>query len=407
MPRALGFASTPNSLSSPSSRHAPWLFILLIWLAGNGLRITLLAVPPVLTLIRDEFGLSATEVGLLGSIPQLLLALAALGGALLVARLGLRGALAAGLLIIAAGSALRGLSGSYGTLLATTVVMSAGIAMLQPIMATAVRLWMPERIGLGTAIYTNGLLVGEVLPTLLTIPVVLPLLNDSWRGSLVLWSVPVLAIAIVIRVWAPRPPMSSSHSAAAPRKWLPDWRSPLLWRLGALFCCINATYFAANAFIPIYLASRDRTDLIGPALLALNLGQIPGSLLLLAVARRVERRAWPYHVACVLWLAGLAGVVFDVGSATIWWSALLGAPVAAALIFSLALPPLLAKPEDVARLSAGVFTLSYGAAVGVALLCGAAWDVSGIPALAFAPLALCAFVLMGLVVAMRRRGELL
>ena len=40
-------------------------------------------------------------------------------------------------------------------------------------------------------------------------------------------------------------------------------------------------------------------------------------------------------------------------------------------------------PDDVARTSAGMFTLSYGGAVVIALICGAAWDMSGMPALAF------------------------
>jgi CP family cyanate transporter-like MFS transporter len=33
-----------------------------------------------------------------------------------------------------------------------------------------VRGWLPHRIGFGTAVFTNGLLVGEILPVALTIP---------------------------------------------------------------------------------------------------------------------------------------------------------------------------------------------------------------------------------------------
>jgi len=46
------------------------------------------------------------------------------------------------------------------------------------------------------------------------------------------------------------------------------------------------------------------------------------------------------------------------------------------------------------------------AAVVVALLCGAAWDLSGVPALAFVPLAVCALTLVAIAVAMSRIGEL-
>src|SRR5512140_84860 len=127
-----------------------WLTVARLWLAGSALRLTILAVPPVIALIRDDFGLNATQVGLLSSIPPALFAIAALAGSLLVARLGVMGALVGGLLLVAGGSALRGLSSSFAVLLATTIVMSAGVAIMQPIMPTAVRQWLPRRIGLGT-----------------------------------------------------------------------------------------------------------------------------------------------------------------------------------------------------------------------------------------------------------------
>jgi len=393
-------------LTRDSAHRVPWNAVILLWLAGNGLRLTILAIPPVIAAIRDDLHLSATEVGLLSSIPPAMFAVAALAGSLLVAHLGVRAALVGGLALVAAGSALRGISSNYGTLLLTTVVMSSGVAIMQPIMPTTVRQWMPTRIGLGTAVYTNGLLVSEILAVLLTTPVVLPLVGGSWRLSLVAWSVPVAIIALMVYAQAPRSPAPSGVHAAVPRKWLPDWHLGLVWRLGGVFCCINAIYFAANAFIPIYLASKGQQHLIAATLLALNLGQLPASLLLLVVAGRVERRAWPYIASGLLSLMSLAGIVYASGKATIVWAALLGFSDAGALILGLTLPAHLCRPEDVARTSAGTFTLSYGGAVAFAVVSGAAWDLTGIPAFAFVPLALCAIALAAVSAAMWHRGEL-
>jgi CP family cyanate transporter-like MFS transporter len=396
----------PASGEKPALSRQVWIAIALLWLAGNGLRLTILAVPPVIAMIRDDFGLSATEVGLLSSIPPALFAVAALAGSLLVAHLGVRGALVGGLALVAAGSALRGSSANYSVLFATTVVMSAGVAVMQPIMPTAVRQWLPQRIGLGTAIYTNGLLVGEIFPTLLTIPYVLPLLSGSWRLSLVFWSLPIAIIAIAIYFFGPRGDREHAAAAGALRKWLPDWHVGLVWRLAALFCCINAIYFSANAFIPIYLASAGRSDLISSALTGLNFGQLPASLLLLLVAGKLERRLWPYVVSGLLSLVAIAGLVLMVGPATIVWAALLGFSDSAALIVGLTLPPLLCRPEDVARTSAGMFTISYGGAVVLAIVSGAAWDLSGIPALAFVPLGACAIGLAAAAFGLRAKDEL-
>ena len=389
-----------------SWRHSLPVALMLLWLAGAGLRLTILAVPPVLAMIRDDFGLSATEVGLLSSIPPALFAIASLAGSLLVARLGVTTALVGGLVLVATGSALRGLSTDFAILFGTTIVMSAGIAIMQPIMPAAVRQWVPTRIGLGTAIYTNGLLVAEIFPVLLTIPYVLPWVGGDWRMSLVAWSAPIAVIAVAIYAGAPRAGVHRGAPTALPRRWLPDWHKSLVWRLGGLFCCINAIYFSANAFIPIYLTSAGRPDLISGALTALNFGQLPASLLLLAFAGKLERKVWPYLTSGMLSLLSIAGLVLMVGPATIVWAALLGFSDAAALIVGLTLPALLCPPEDVARTSAGTFTISYGGAVAIAVVSGAAWDLSGVPALAFVPLAICGIALAAIALRMHARKEL-
>jgi CP family cyanate transporter-like MFS transporter len=379
----------------------------LLWLCGIALRITILAVPPVVPRIAHEFALSATQVGLLGSIAPALFAVAAMAGALLVSRIGVRRALVGGLLLIAAGTALRGLSPDFAVLIATSVVMAAGVAIMQPVMPTTVRHWLPrEAIGLGTATYTNGLLVGEVIPVLVTLPLLLPLVGESWRAALAAWALPIAATAWLVHARAPRFPDPFLADKSTARRWLPDWHRGLVWRLGVLFAVVNAIYFGTNAFIPTYLASQGHPELIGGALTALNFGQIPASLLLLVVARRLERRAWPYLLSAALSLAALGGLVFLVGPWTYAFAALLGFSDAAALIIGLTLPPLLCRPEDVARTSAGVFTLSYGAAVLVALLAGAIWDATGVPGTTFLPFAVCAAVLALITLVLMRHGEL-
>jgi CP family cyanate transporter-like MFS transporter len=387
--------------------HRTWLSLLLLWLCGIALRLTILAVPPVLPMIRDEFALSATAVGVLGSVAPALFAVAALGGALLVTRIGVRGALIGGVLIVAAGTALRGAALDFSLLLGASVIMCIGVAMMQPVMPTTVRHWLSLRdIGLGTAIYTNGLLVGEVIPVVITLPVVVPLMGGSWRATLAVWALPVLLVALALWRYAPRFEDPFQALRGQPRKWTPDWHRGLVWRLGVLFGCINSIYFGTNAFIPVYLASQGRPDLISGALTALNFGQIPASLLLLAVARRLERRAWPYILSGLLSLASFAGVVFLVGPTTWLWTGLLGFSDAAALILGLTLPALLCKPEDVARTSGGVFMLSYGSAVGIAVLAGALWDATGVAGLVYLPFAICAASLAATALVLKRQREL-
>ena len=53
---------------------SPLRALLLLWLAGVALRLTILAVPPVIPLIHDDLHLSETQVGILSGLPMVLFA---------------------------------------------------------------------------------------------------------------------------------------------------------------------------------------------------------------------------------------------------------------------------------------------------------------------------------------------
>src|SRR5262249_52898259 len=130
--------------------------VAMLWIAGVGLRLTILAVPPLIRAIHDELGLSETQVGILSGLPPILFMLAAVPGSLLIARLGARATLIAGLIVTALGCALRGATPDFVLLCAATVVTAFGVSVMQPALPPLVRAWLPDRIGFGTAVYANG-----------------------------------------------------------------------------------------------------------------------------------------------------------------------------------------------------------------------------------------------------------
>ena len=368
--------------------------VALLFLAGVALRLTVLAVPPVIPQIHADLNLTETEVGILTGLPQVLFAGAAVAGSLLIARLGALRTLVIGLILNAIASGLRGAIPSVAPLYAATVVMAFGVAITQPALPPLTQKWLPDRVGFATAVYSNGLLIGEIVPTAFTISFVLPLVADSWRLDFVVWAVPTALIAVAVAAFAPRSP--EPGESASGRRWWPDWRDRLIWRLGLMLGSITSMYFSSNAFIPEYLRHVGRPDLIGPALTALNLGQLPASLLLLAVAGQLERRTWPYLLCGVLCLASVLGMVFLPGAGFIAAAGLLGFAAGGTFVLMLTLPPLLSPPEDVHRVSAAMLTLAYACAVIVPILSGLAWDISGAGALAFLPIGACALAVMAL-----------
>ena len=92
----------------------------------------------------------------------------------------------------------------------------------------------------------------------------------------------------------------------------------------------------------------------------------------------------------------MIGILSGTGWVIVAAAAALGFSGAATLTLMLALPPLLSAPDDIHRMTAAMFTISYSCAVIAPIISGLAWDASGIPAAAFAPIGLFACLMIGL-----------
>jgi MFS transporter, CP family, cyanate transporter len=356
--------------------------LLLLWLGGIDLRLTLLAVPPLIPLIHRELHLDEKAVGALVSLPVLILAVAAVPGSLLIAKLGVRRALLIGLGFVGVFSALRGFGPSTPVLFTATFLMGVGVAVSQPAFPSLVREWFPRRIAIATAVYSNGILVGETLPTALTTPVgVLPLAHGDWRWAIAMWSVIVLLSAAGIMLAAPA---GRSVVKGVASRWWPSWRESQAVRIGLVMGMASAVYFGSNAYIPDFLDQTGRHNLISPTLLALN-----GAQLLTAPTVAIWQRLLTGKIgfvgSSVLMAVAQLGIVLTPGVGVVLWALMLGFAAALSFIVVLTLPPRLAAAGDVHRMSAAIFTVQYAVAFVLPLIAGALWDATGLAVLAFAP----------------------
>ena len=378
-----------------------WVRLLLLWLGGIDLRLTLLAVPPLIPLIHRDLHLDEKGVGALVSLPVLLLALAAVPGSLLIAKFGVRGALVTGLGLVAVFGALRGAGSGTTILFSATFLMGVGIAVSQPAFPTLVREWFPARIAIATAVYSNGILIGETLPVTLTTPVgVLPLAHGDWRWALALWSIVVIASAVAIGIAAP----AHGRKLAIPARWWPTWLEGQAVRIGLVIGMASAVYYGANAYIPDYLDQTGRHDLITPTLAVLNASQLLTAPAVALWERLLTGRVGFIGSAVLMGLAQI-GIMVAPGPWVVVCAFLLGFSTALAFIVTLTLPPKLAAAGDVHRMSAAVFTIQYGCAFVVPLIAGALWDASGLALLAFIPGVAAAAVMGWLAVPLRIPSE--
>ena len=251
-----------------------------------------------------------------------------------------------------------------------TIVMGAGVAIMHASLPPAVRAWLPHRIGFATA-RLHQRAAGRRNPARRAdLSAGAAAGRRSWRGSFAFWSVPVAVIALVVLVLAPR--------AAATRRRRAPALVAGLERSADLAARHHARHRQRDVFrqqrLPARL-SRSTAWATGsaPALTALNVGQLPASFLLLAFAGRLERKAWPYVVCGVLCARRDRRHRVRLrhrGSSPA--PRCMGFSAAGILILVLALPPLLAAPDDVHRVSAAMFTISYSCAVIVPVISGLA-----------------------------------
>jgi len=374
-----------------------------LWLAGVAMRMTILAMPPVIPLVHADLRMTETQIGLLVGLPLAIFALAAVPGSLLAARVGASLAVVIGMVITAIAGAARGISIDVATLYAAAIATGFGTALMQPAMPALVSEWLPGRIALGTVAYSSGMLMGATFAPVLTIPYVLPLVGGSWRHDLIFWGLPAILIVPLFMLLSPR--TSEHHAAESARGglWWPDFKDPLIWMLGFCLGSNNSAYFTTNAFLGDYLASHGRADLLAAALGWLNGTQILSLGFLVVMAHRLQHRAWPYLLFGPILLAAFLGLIFVPSErGVLVAAALIGVTTAITLTTTLALAPLLSGPGDAHRTAAGMFTISYTCAIVVPTISGALWDLTGKPWTAFVPLCLCAVTLTAFGTALTR-----
>ncbi len=345
----------------------------LLWLAGVYLRIPILVAPPLAPFIGDELALSQTLTGALTTLPILMLAIGSMPGSLFISRIGPRNTLALAMLIMVIGSAGRGLAPDTITLMLTSAVMGVGIAMMQPALPALLPRWLePKNLALGSAIYMNGMLMGEFIGAGITLPVIMPLLDNSWRATMLVWSLPALLVTAAL--FLPKRDLARPTRKVA---WLPDWKNPLTLKLGLLLGVSGSLFFGVNAYLAALLEQRGEFDNLTEALFWYNFAQVIASLLMLKMARYWVGRKAPLLIMLILSLLGTIGLLVFTG----WWAiasaTFMSFTAGILLIMMVALPPLLVPANETGRLSAGNFLVGYTIAFAVPMLGGVLSDWTG------------------------------
>ncbi|MEU1589579.1 hypothetical protein [Micromonospora sp. NPDC005710] len=152
-----------------------------IVLVALTLRQTVAVLSPILGDIRADIPISTIGVGLLGTLPPILLAVSGFVAPRVARGIGLDGGIVLALLLMTLGHLVRATAPGYGVLLVGSVVALTGTGIGNVLLPPIVRRYFPDRIPLLTAVYVCILGVSTALPAAAAAPVAeLPSRRSRW-----------------------------------------------------------------------------------------------------------------------------------------------------------------------------------------------------------------------------------
>lgn len=312
-------------------------------------------------------GASPATASLMTTLPVLCLGLFSPLAPKLAQRLGAERIVLGCLLVLAAGTALRGL-GTIPALISGAVLAGGSIALVNVLLPGLVKRDFPDRIAPMTGLYSMALSGGAAAAAGGTVPLE-RLFGESWAAALAVWAVPALAVAAL---WAPQAMRAGGGASVRQAGGRALWRSGLAWQVSLYMGLQSALAYCVFGWLAPILRERGlEAAEAGFVVTASVIGQMAASLVApsLAVVGRDQR------LVCVA-LFGLIVAAF-LGCAllplgAVWiLAALLGLGQGGALGVALTLI-LLRAPNAVvaARLSGMAQGVGYTLAAGGPLLVG-------------------------------------
>ena len=289
-----------------SARRDGLLLLAALLLAAIALRPQLVGAGPLIGDMQDDFGVSHSVVGLVGTIPVLSMGLFAPAAGLLSSRWGLRAAMAACLLVIAVAGLGRAVAPGIAVVLVLTLPIGIAMAIAGTLLPIAVKQRFAHRPAFASGIGVTGINLGAGLSSALAVPIAAAW--EGWRGALAAFSLATLAICAGWLVMS-RGEWSERSAQRPPR--LPA-RRPVVWVIVLAFGVPSAVYYGLVAWIPDVYIERGWSDASAGAVLAvMGVASVPAALLVPWLADRMgTRRAWMWFAAGCLTVctAGFAAV---------------------------------------------------------------------------------------------------
>ncbi|MGE8068923.1 CynX/NimT family MFS transporter [Pseudomonas sp. NPDC089569] len=330
----------------------PWLLLLGLILVALNLRPALSSMAPLLSEVSKSLGLSASQAGLLTTLPVLCLGLFAPLAPVLARRFGAERVVLGILLTLAGGIILRSSLGEAG-LFAGSVLAGASIGIIGVLLPGIVKRDFARQAGTMTGVYTMALCLGAAMAAGTTVPLS-EHFDHSWALGLGFWVIPALAAAIF---WLPQVgrKQGAHHVAYRVRGLL---RDPLAWQVTLYMGLQSSLAYIVFGWLPSILIGRGLTPTqAGLVLSGSVIIQLVSSLAAPWLATRGKDQRLAIVIVMVLTLAGLFGCLYAPIEGLWGWAVVLGLGQGAT--FSLALTLIVLRSRD-SHVAANLSSMAQG-----------------------------------------------
>jgi len=280
------------------------LLVAAIALISFNLRPALTSPGPLLSEIMRAYAIDATVAGILTTLPLVCLGVFGAMAARLARRFGPERVILAMLVVLAAGTALRG-AGPFETLLLGMTLAGLGIGIAQVLLPGIVKRDFPGHAGLVTGLYTMNLTLGAAVGAGLTVPLRQAL--GSWELALAGWAAPVALAALV---WLPQafarqsPPPPALHPGKL-------WRDRLAWSVTGFMGFQSCLAYTTIGFLPLILEQLGSDPARAGFVAAMSIAaQIVTALIVPPLAVRLRNQRAVVVLGVTASVAGFLGLVY-------------------------------------------------------------------------------------------------
>lgn len=310
--------------------------------------------------IMAATGLSSASASLLTTLPVLCLGLFAPLAPMLARRFGAERTLLGMLILLAIGTAMRGLAG-LPLLFIATGLAGGCIAIGNVLLPGLVKRDFPNKTALMMGLYTMSLCAGAASAAGLTVPLE-KMLNNSWSLALAVWSLPAIVIALM---WAPQALASKSHAQHSGFTVQGLWRDRLAWQVTLFMGLQSALAYSVFGWLAPILRSRGVDGVTaGLAVSVSVMFQVATCLLVPPIAFKCkDQKLVNAGLTVIAVLALVAMTVGPISGAWLWfWAGLQG--VGQGGLFAAAMTVIVLRSPD-AHIAAHLSSMSQ--AVGYTL----------------------------------------